>query len=269
MVLVGVSRTSKTPTSIYLANRGVKTANVPLVPGVPLPPQVEKLTRPLVVGLVRQPGAHRADPREPAARPQGAPRRRPVYRQDGGGGGDRLFAPALRASTTGRSIDVTRRSIEETAAAVMRLLDRAPPRAGDARMPLWLAPQPLVLASKSDVRGKMLAAAGLRFEIRPAQIDERAVEAHAGSARCRGEPRGCWRARRRKAWRPRMPGRLVLGADQTLALRRHALQQAGRPRRGAPSNCARLRGRTPRAAFGAGAGARRQGAVRAASIPRG
>ena len=44
MVLVGVSRTSKTPTSIYLANRGIKTANVPLVPGVPLPPQVEQLT---------------------------------------------------------------------------------------------------------------------------------------------------------------------------------------------------------------------------------
>ena len=44
-------------------------------------------------------------------------------------------------------------------------------------MPLWLAPQPLVLASRSDMRGKILAAAGLRFEIRPAQIDERAVEA--------------------------------------------------------------------------------------------
>src|SRR5262245_50504664 len=40
VVLVGVSRTSKTPTSIYLANRGVKTANVPLVPGMPLPPQL-------------------------------------------------------------------------------------------------------------------------------------------------------------------------------------------------------------------------------------
>ena len=38
VVLIGVSRTSKTPTSIYLANRGVKTANVPLVPGVTLPP---------------------------------------------------------------------------------------------------------------------------------------------------------------------------------------------------------------------------------------
>ena len=80
VVLVGVSRTSKTPTSIYLANRGVKTGNVPLVPGVPLPPEVETLTRPLVVGLVCQPGAHRADPREPTARPEGASRRRPIYR---------------------------------------------------------------------------------------------------------------------------------------------------------------------------------------------
>src|SRR5216683_2950819 len=51
VVLVGVSRTSKTPTSIYLANRGVKTGNVPLVPGVPPPPQLEKLSKPLVVSL--------------------------------------------------------------------------------------------------------------------------------------------------------------------------------------------------------------------------
>ena len=55
VVLVGVSRTSKTPTSIYLANRGIKTGNVPLVPGVPVAPQVEQLTRPLVVGLYASP----------------------------------------------------------------------------------------------------------------------------------------------------------------------------------------------------------------------
>jgi [pyruvate, water dikinase]-phosphate phosphotransferase / [pyruvate, water dikinase] kinase len=52
VVLVGISRTSKTPTSIYLANRGIKTANIPLVPGVPHPPNLERLVRPLVVGLV-------------------------------------------------------------------------------------------------------------------------------------------------------------------------------------------------------------------------
>src|SRR5256885_3020732 len=55
VVLLGVSRTSKTPTSIYLANRGVKTANVPLVPGVPVPPSLETLQSPLVVGLFASP----------------------------------------------------------------------------------------------------------------------------------------------------------------------------------------------------------------------
>src|SRR6202521_4955597 len=55
VVLVGVSRTSKTPTSIYLANRGVKTANVPLVPGIAVSPNVERLSRPLVVGLFATP----------------------------------------------------------------------------------------------------------------------------------------------------------------------------------------------------------------------
>src|SRR3954466_4702256 len=55
VVLVGVSRTSKTPTSIYLANRGVKTGNVPLVPGIAVARQVESLSRPLVVGLFASP----------------------------------------------------------------------------------------------------------------------------------------------------------------------------------------------------------------------
>src|ERR1043166_1110628 len=55
VVLVGVSRTSKTPTSIYLANRGIRTANVPLVPGIPLPHQLEALKTPLVVGLYASP----------------------------------------------------------------------------------------------------------------------------------------------------------------------------------------------------------------------
>ncbi|MEO5335436.1 MAG: kinase/pyrophosphorylase [Magnetospirillum sp. WYHS-4] len=55
VVLVGVSRTSKTPTCIYLANRGIKAANVPVVPGCPLPQELFKLTRPLVVGLTKDP----------------------------------------------------------------------------------------------------------------------------------------------------------------------------------------------------------------------
>lgn len=54
IILVGVSRTSKTPTCIYLANRGYRAANIPIVPGCPLPPELEKAKEAgkFVVGLV-------------------------------------------------------------------------------------------------------------------------------------------------------------------------------------------------------------------------
>ena len=52
IVLLGISQTSKTPTSIYLANRGIKTLNVPIVPGVPVPESVIQARNPLVVGLI-------------------------------------------------------------------------------------------------------------------------------------------------------------------------------------------------------------------------
>ena len=83
-------------------------------------------------------------------------------------------------------------------------------------MPLWLAAQPLVLASKSDVRGKILAAAGLRFEIRPASIDERAIEAKAGIMDAAAAARLLARAKAEAVAAQRV-GHLVLGADQTLA----------------------------------------------------
>ena len=83
-------------------------------------------------------------------------------------------------------------------------------------MPLWLADQPLVLASRSDVRGKLLAAAGLWFEIRPAAIDERAVEAQTGSPEPVAAAQLLARAKA-SAVSAERPGQLVLGADQTLA----------------------------------------------------
>ncbi|HEY7998958.1 MAG TPA: Maf family protein [Pseudolabrys sp.] len=83
-------------------------------------------------------------------------------------------------------------------------------------MPLWLSPQPLVLASKSEVRGKMLAAAGLRIEIRPAPIDERVAEAKAGTTDAAAIAQYLARAKA-DAVAPDVPGYLVLGADQTLA----------------------------------------------------
>lgn len=83
-------------------------------------------------------------------------------------------------------------------------------------MTLWLAAQPLVLASRSDIRGKILAAAGLRFEIRPAPVDERAVEAKAGVSDAAAVARHLARAKADTV-AASLPGRLVLGADQTLA----------------------------------------------------
>jgi septum formation protein len=84
-------------------------------------------------------------------------------------------------------------------------------------MVLWLDPQPLVLASRSDIRGKILAAAGLRFDIRPSQISERAVEAESGAADAVAIARHLAQAKA-EAVGTTLPGRLVLGADQTLAL---------------------------------------------------
>jgi septum formation protein len=109
-------------------------------------------------------------------------------------------------------------------------------------MPLWLSPQPLVLASKSDVRGKILAAAGLRFEIRPALIDERAVEAEAGTADAAGVARLLARAKA-SAVAGALPGRVVLGADQTLARGNRRFNKPA-DRAAAAEQLRTLRGRT-------------------------
>jgi regulator of PEP synthase PpsR (kinase-PPPase family) len=121
VVLVGVSRTSKTPTSIYLANRGVKTGNVPLVPGVPLSPQVETLTRPLVIGLYASP-ERIVQIRENRLLGLRARRDDDQYIDKDAVAKEVAFSRKLCAKHNWPSIDVTRRSIEETAAAVMRLL---------------------------------------------------------------------------------------------------------------------------------------------------
>ncbi len=75
VVLIGVSRTSKTPTSIYLANRGVKTGNIPLVPGVAGAAGTRKTQAAAGGRLLCQSGTHRADPRKPLARIECASRR--------------------------------------------------------------------------------------------------------------------------------------------------------------------------------------------------
>jgi [pyruvate, water dikinase]-phosphate phosphotransferase / [pyruvate, water dikinase] kinase len=121
VVLVGVSRTSKTPTSIYLANRGVKTANVPLVPGVPIPAQLEALERPLVIGLYASP-ERIVQIRQNRLLGLNAGQEDGQYINRDAVVQEVIFARRLCAKHNWPIIDVTRRSIEETAAAVIALL---------------------------------------------------------------------------------------------------------------------------------------------------
>jgi [pyruvate, water dikinase]-phosphate phosphotransferase / [pyruvate, water dikinase] kinase len=120
VVLVGVSRTSKTPTSIYLANRGIRTANVPLVPGIPLPAQLETLTRPLVVSLHATP-ERLIQVRQNRLLTMGAGSGNDTYIDRQAVADEVAFARKLSAKHNWPHLDVTRRSIEETAAAIMKL----------------------------------------------------------------------------------------------------------------------------------------------------
>jgi regulator of PEP synthase PpsR (kinase-PPPase family) len=119
IVLAGVSRTSKTPTSIYLANRGLKVANIPIVPQSPPPDLLYRLKNPMVVGLTTSPerliqvrrnrllALNQQD--ETSYVEQEAVQKEVAYAR-------RMFA-----DNGWPVIDVTRRSIEETAAAIITM----------------------------------------------------------------------------------------------------------------------------------------------------
>jgi len=119
IVLAGVSRTSKTPTAIYLANRGYKVANIPIVPESPPPATLFALRHPMVVGLTTSPERliqvrrnrllSLNQQNETAYVEQEAVQREVAYAR-------RMFA-----DNGWPVIDVTRRSIEETAAAIITL----------------------------------------------------------------------------------------------------------------------------------------------------
>lgn len=126
VVLVGVSRTSKTPTCVYLANRGIKAANVPLVLDLPQLPVLERLTRPLVVGLTisadalvnirttrqKMLGVSGDDPSRYGGDYADLERVREELR----------YARRLFARQGWPEIDVTRRSVEETAASIYQMV---------------------------------------------------------------------------------------------------------------------------------------------------
>lgn len=123
VILVGVSRTSKTPTCIYLANRGVKAANVPMVPGIPLPPALFGPCRALIVGLTEDP-ARLVEVRKNRMRIQNSAQTMSDYTDLEKVRDEVAEAKRLFARQGWPVIDVTRRSIEETAAAVLQLLSQ-------------------------------------------------------------------------------------------------------------------------------------------------
>ncbi len=118
IILVGVSRTSKTPTCVYLSHRGVRAANVPVVPGVPLPQELFSIKGPLIVGLTND--------------PERLAQIRTSRVQLMGGGGETyadveqikkevLEAKRIFARENWPVIDVTRKSVEETAAVILQI----------------------------------------------------------------------------------------------------------------------------------------------------
>jgi len=133
IVLVGVSRTSKTPTSIYLANRGYKSANVSLVPDLPVPPALKAATRPLVVGLIAS--AERIAEIRRNRVMSFNDRRLEDYVDMDRIKEEIAFTRRLCHRHGWPIIDVSRRSIEETAAAIIRKYEdhKSAPATGETR----------------------------------------------------------------------------------------------------------------------------------------
>lgn len=119
VVLVGVSRTSKTPTSIYLANRGIRTANVPIVAGQPLPADFDKVRQPLVIGLTASPERLVQIRRNRLLSLK--EERETDYIDMDSVREEIIHARKLFAKHEWPVIDVSRRSIEETAATILNL----------------------------------------------------------------------------------------------------------------------------------------------------
>jgi [pyruvate, water dikinase]-phosphate phosphotransferase / [pyruvate, water dikinase] kinase len=121
VILTGISRTSKTPTSVYLANRGIKTANVPLVPNVAPPEQLEKAKDPLIVGLVAS-TERIAQIRQNRLLSLKAEVGDDAYTDEEAIQEEILFSRRFCTRHGWPLLDVTRRSIEETAASIVKML---------------------------------------------------------------------------------------------------------------------------------------------------
>lgn len=120
VVILGISRTSKTPTAIYLAQRGIRTANIPIIPQISVPQKLTSLQGPLIVGLIAsaeriaQIRRHRLlSLKESRATDYVDPRQITD---------ELLFMKTLCSNHNWPMIDVTRRSVEEIAATILNML---------------------------------------------------------------------------------------------------------------------------------------------------
>jgi regulator of PEP synthase PpsR (kinase-PPPase family) len=124
VILVGVSRTSKTPTSVFLARRGIKAANIPLVPGVEVPDEKLSLEEPMYVGLSAAPDrlVHLRRSRLNSGEEIPARIAENMYMDHEAIEEEIRKARRLFSKKEWPVIDVTKKSIEETAAEIMALL---------------------------------------------------------------------------------------------------------------------------------------------------
>jgi regulator of PEP synthase PpsR (kinase-PPPase family) len=130
VILVGVSRSSKTPTCVYLANRGIKAANVPIVPGCPLPSELFTVKHPMIVGLTKDPSQLvqiRKNRMQMIAKDEDSDYVDLAAVRD-----EVIQARRLCSEHGWHVLDVTRRSIEETAASIIQLLQEHRERNGMA-----------------------------------------------------------------------------------------------------------------------------------------
>ena len=264
VVLVGVSRTSKTPTSIYLANRGIKVANIPIVPGIPPPAELERVKGPLVVGPDRERRADRPASREPRAVAECRRPQRSLCRQGGHRRRDRL-ARKLCARHGWPIIDVTRRSIEETAAAIVALRDErtrggSPGLTGHGAASSWPRHSPTRIAHPQERRRRLrgAAAAGRRAAGRGAAGRGRRVAGRDRAGAGRGQGAGHRRGRPRRLCHRRRPDARGRG---------RALAQAGHAGGGARPAPRAVRPQPP-APLGGGRRSRRHGRPGAISTAR-
>ncbi len=120
IIVLGISRTSKTPTSIYLAQRGYKTANLPLIPSLPLPERLTKPHKAFVVCLIASPDRIAEVRRHRAM--MLADRNLGDYVDRDRIAAEIAYSRKICAQHKWPVIDVTRRSVEELAATILKLM---------------------------------------------------------------------------------------------------------------------------------------------------